>query len=55
MVEGGFRFEHRPGWRMSVLQSVVFCEFVRGEEDGQEEAGHAPEVVAAVRPNVHLE
>ena len=55
MVEGGFRFEHHPCWQMSVLQSVVFCESVRGEEDGQEESSHAPEVAAAVRPDVHLE
>ena len=55
MVEGGFRFEHHPGWWMSVLQSVVFCESVWGEEDGQEESGHAPEVAATVQPDVHLE
>ena len=56
MVEGGFGFEHRPGWRMSVLQSVAFCKSVwgeEGEEDGQEESGHAPEVAVAARPKVH--
>ena len=40
---------------MSVLQSVVFCKSVRGEEDGQEESGRAPEVAAAVWPDVHQE
>ena len=55
MVEGGFGFEHRPSWRMSVLQFVVFCKSVQGEEDGQEESDHAPEVVAVVRPDVHQE
>lgn len=59
MIEEGFGFEHRPNWRRSILQSVVFYEFVReeeeGEEDGQGESGHVPEVATAAWPDVHQE
>ena len=56
MVEEEFRFEHRPGWQMSVLWLVVFCESVRreeGERDEKEGSGHAPELAAPTRLNVH--
>ena len=56
MIKGGLRFEHRLGWRGSVLWFVVYCGFVRkekGEEDEEGEFGHVLEVAAAVRQDVH--
>ena len=59
MIEEGFGFEHRSNWRRSILQSIVFYGFVweeeEGEEDGQGESGHVPEVATAAWPDVHQE
>ena len=58
MIKGRFSFEHCLGLRRSVLQFVVFYEFMQeeeGQEDRQRASSHIPEVVATVRPDVQQE
>ena len=55
---GEFGFEHHPGWWRSVLQPLVFYEFVQkkeGVKGEQGEFGHIPKVTVTTRSDARKE